>query len=94
MGENTHNEGGPMWDVNAASGVGGWIYSSSRSTPASHAFSPPMNDTQIQAVIAASDNTDTQWLDAHPAPVKVWLNNRNATQRAHHKAGCLKMAGL
>jgi hypothetical protein len=94
MGENTHNEGGPMWDVNAAGGLGGWIYSSSRRTPASHSYSPPMNDTQVSAVLAAADNTDAQWLNAHPGPVKTWLQNRTATQRAAHKAGCLKTANL
>lgn len=94
MGTIDDNEGSPFWDVNAASGVGGWIYASSRKTPASHEFSPPMNLAQVQVAIAAADNTETQWVNAHPAPVKVWLNNRTAAQRANHKAGCQKMALL
>ena len=94
MGDNTHNEGGPMWDVNAASGLGGWIYASSRKNPCIHDFSPPMNDTQVRVVLAVADNTEAQWLNAHPAPVKTWLNNRTSTQRAHHKAGCVKTANL
>ena len=87
------NEGSPIWDVNAGTG-GAWVYVSSRQTPANHDFSPPMTLSQVQTVIADSDTTESDWLNAHPAAVKTWLNNRTSTQRANHRTGCQKLALL
>jgi hypothetical protein len=93
MGDNTHNEGGPMWDVDA--GINGaWSYTTGRKNPASHDYSPPMTQAQMQAVLADCDTTEAVWLNAHPAPVKTWLNARTSGQRVSHKVGCLKTSQL
>jgi len=86
MGENTHNAGGPMWDANANA----WIYSAGRKFPADHRFSPPMSRNQMADVLQAFQGSPAAWLAAHPAPVRVWLNNRTPAQRADHQTGCVE----
>lgn len=90
MGDNTHNEGSPMWDVVAAA----FVYTSGRKTPPDHKFSPGMSHSQYAAVLNTAGQGTTAWVNAHPLPVRIWLNNRTPQQREDHRQGCLETMAL
>ena len=60
----------------------GYIYSISRVTPPLHNYCEDLTGAQRDAVRAAAQGTEQQWLDAHPPGVKAWLLARPANIRA------------
>ena len=86
MGHNTQN-----WNFAAdiqANGVGpefkGWTYSWGVQSPPSHGFCPHrvLDDDTVDAIVAAAKLPEAVWLDAHPAPMRAWLEGLPALHRA------------
>lgn len=85
MGVNVVNNTGGVEHFEIVNGqivLLGFAYHLGRGSPAFHEASPTMTLAEVQAVRdAAKQGTEQQWLDAHPAAVKTWLQGQPALAR-------------